>query len=161
MFGKKDKAETVLEAPPPPKRTRKKRESVPMTQLIASIPAELAEDLEDLLEIRGSTFSDFVRIAAKNYLRMPLEFTLTTKLTFGKYGGERLEAVMRHDPDYIRRCQNGMQAFRMDEESERLLDQLDPPKSARRRTFTENPGPITKKRKKKQDVNQTCLPLDE
>lgn len=91
-----------------------------------SLPRKVNDQLATILEDRGLTLSDWVAIMARSYLRTPLEHSLKTILTYRKWAGEELETVIRLDPSYVRWLKRSVDNFRMDEQCEKLLSEIDP-----------------------------------
>ncbi len=91
-----------------------------------SLPRKLHDDLLAALEARGSDLDTFLAVAARSYLRVPSEFSLSTVLPYKKYSGELLETIIRLDPSYVRWLLENNASFRMNELAHRLLDQVDP-----------------------------------
>lgn len=88
------------------------------------LPKDLRGSLVELLTDKGLTLSDFVRMHARSFLRMPPKFALKSKVTFGKYREETLEAVIRLSPDYITWCTMNIPGFEMDADAHELLREM-------------------------------------
>lgn len=94
------------------------------TKISVDVPTELYEEFSSVLDERGSTMDIFIRMAMRSYMKMPNEFDLSTKLTFGKYRGETTEDVIRTHPDYIEYCLRKVNGFVLSPTANILLQQV-------------------------------------
>lgn len=90
------------------------------------LPTRLHTALIDLLKMKGLTLSDFVRMHARQFLRMPPQFKLQSKMTFGQYRDESLENVIRLKPDYIVWCMMNVPGFEIDTDAYALMKEQMP-----------------------------------
>lgn len=87
-------------------------------KLLAMADAKFAE--------RGSDFTTFVRMALRQFVKMPDVFELGTVMTFGKYAEETIEDIIRLDPSYVVWIENNVAGFLLSPEADELLEAMLP-----------------------------------
>lgn len=74
----------------------------PLKETISvELDANVVETLQHLSVKRGVDLSTLIRVAMCNLAQKQTYYTLETPLTFGQYRGEKLETVIRCNPDYV------------------------------------------------------------
>lgn len=88
------------------------------------LPRDLADKLRAFCELRGTTVADLVRISLTRMLRANKYHDLDTPLGFGKYAGERMEAIVRLDPGYVRWALDNIEGLVVGDGVIELLDSM-------------------------------------
>lgn len=92
-------------------------------EVTCSLPMRLHAKVVQILEARGSTFDDFVRLQCLRLTKNEKFYDLTDKLTFGKYRGELIETVIRGDPEYMIWCLKNVTGFGLTPEALGILEE--------------------------------------
>jgi hypothetical protein len=86
-----------------------------------TLPQDVYDQLITRLQEKGLTLSDFVRMNARSFIRMPPVFNLDTKVTFGKFSGETMENVIRLAPSYVVWCMENIAGFAIGPDALKML----------------------------------------
>ena len=108
-----------------PKRGRPKKSTAANRVKTVTITITLAEDVYkevmQLCEERNLTFDAYAQVILRGARKNPLLFKLDSRMTFGKYKGERVEDVIKADPAYIMWASSKVESFTLDEEASAFL----------------------------------------
>jgi hypothetical protein len=99
-----------------------------MTKVEVNLPLGLYQETLIQLEKTGGSFSDWVRIQMRRFAHTE-HFGLMHPITFGKFNGETIEALIRNEPAYMKwLVEKADRPIRLDEEAVALYRQLINPK---------------------------------
>ena len=110
------------------RQTAAKVRAMPATKpqgVLVRLPADTADRLNSLAKQRGVPLGTLIRVALLNLSRQTRYFDLTTKVDFGKYSGELMEAVIRCDPAYIAWAMRTVDRFELSAPCLSLLAQME------------------------------------
>lgn len=95
-------------------------------EFTVTLKSEVYIPLLRFLKERGLSGKEFIQLCLRSMLNKGGFYTLQDQLRFGKYYGERLETVIRADPEYIDWCSTNLKNFNMDNKAFDLLGALRP-----------------------------------
>jgi len=93
--------------------------------IVVELPPMIADRLESMAKERGTDISTMVRVSLHNLARRSNYYDLNTKLGFGKYGEEIMEAVIRCDPGYISWCLRELEKFTLSADCLALMERIE------------------------------------
>lgn len=89
------------------------------------LPQALYRKALAILENRGTTFDDFVRLSLRRLVKNEKFYGLGDKFTFGKFEHETIEMVIRTEPTYLVWCLKNVDGFALTIEALELLTTMD------------------------------------
>lgn len=98
-----------------------------------TLPKDLWEELEPLLQARDLAFSDVVRLYGRQLVlssKKGRPMGLEDKFTFGKFKDETLELTLKVEPDYVIWLIQNKDGFSLQPEALALLEELIGPEPA-------------------------------
>lgn len=122
-MGKEARANALAKAKLRQKRVNAEPEDVEVT---VKLPRAIHDELSAILEGRGTNLATFLTVTARAYLRTPSMFELHSALPYKKFSGSALEDVIRIEPSYVRWLLGNVRGFKMSEQAQKLLDEVDP-----------------------------------
>lgn len=90
-----------------------------------TLPEASTEKAIAELARRGTTLDAFIRMKLKILIAGTKFYGLNDTYTFGKCRGERVEDVIRADPEYVAWCLREVDGFGLDPEALELLQDMD------------------------------------
>lgn len=93
-------------------------------ELKVKVPIRLFDDVQHLLDERGSTISELVRILLRQYMKNFKVYGLNDSIDFGKLSGEKMESIIRTQPDYIVWMLKNKESFKLTGQARDLLNEM-------------------------------------
>ena len=88
------------------------------------VTGDLFDRLHDFAASRGTDVETLIRVATTAMMRAGKYYMLDTKLGFGKYLGETMEAVIRLDPGYVKWAVEKIEGLTLSADALALLDRI-------------------------------------
>ena len=88
------------------------------------VTGDLFDRLHDFAASRGTDVETLIRVATTAMMRAGKYYMLDTKLGFGKYLGETMEAVIRLDPSYVKWAIETIAGLTLSTDALALLDRI-------------------------------------
>lgn len=89
--------------------------------ITVAVPGDLLDKALAVLDSRGSSLEDHVRLQLRRLIRKPKVYGLEDVITFGKYRGEHMNAIIRADPSYATWCLRNIEGFTLSTEALEVL----------------------------------------
>jgi hypothetical protein len=89
------------------------------------VDPDIVERFENLIARKGTTPAKMFETMVRSFDRGQTVYELGMRIDFGKYAGMEMEDLIRTDTRYIRWLVNTSEWFRLGNEADRLLRQLE------------------------------------
>lgn len=96
-----------------------------VTDVSVQLPTKLFQQALAVLERRGTTLDDYVRLKLKGLLRPEKFYSVGDRYEFGKYRDEQVGVVINTDPEYVAWCLREVEGFGLDPEALNYLSTMD------------------------------------
>lgn len=103
------------------------------SEVYMEVPIEVAREFYAMCQSRGIEQERMFSVMVKAFANKTEVYGLQDTLKFGKYGGVNVEDLIRADPQYCRWAIQNTERFDLTDEAYELLEEIDPPRTRRRK----------------------------